>query len=92
MSLCLNISLAYTGGGNISHFTVSFRRIGTTDWIRIEGTEAIQSELFLQWKAVVTHEGLLTPGIELQVLAVNSRGYSSEPSSQPEPIGKLFKG
>ena len=75
----LSVSLAYTGGGAITHFRVSFRNTGTTSWISPEDIPVTQSpDSGLVWSGVVSRDEFDTSAsLTFQVLAVNMEGLVS---------------
>ena len=81
------VNLAYTGGGDITHIHVSFREIGTSEWIRIEDRHA-NSMSEMTWKAFVEDDRFIGIGIEFLVAVKNGNGHSSEPITLKEPLGK----
>ena len=83
------MSFFYTGGGNITQLIVSFRRINSQEeWTRLRTVPIVPTGSYLQWRAVVTNEAFIEPGVEFRVMAINARGYISVPVVLPEPIGE----
>ena len=86
-SIEIIVNLAYTGGGDITYIHVSFREIGTSEWIRIEDRHA-NSMSEMTWKAFVEDDRFVGIGIEFLVAVKNGNGHSSEPITLKEPLGK----
>lgn len=92
-SLELQASFAYTGGGRISHFVVSYRFIGGSEWIRLPG-EFLAVPLdnsLLSWGTQITEEQFQYSAVELEIQAVNTNNHFSQASQKVEEIGKLVK-
>ena len=87
-SFQLTVVLEYTGGGDITHFTVSFRSVGTTEWIPLGEVEATRSrpESNLEWNGVLTNEEFSSGQIEFEVVVVNARGRTTTLNTE-EPLG-----
>ncbi len=88
----ITVSFAYTGGGDITQFTVEFRskENPTAGW-RSLGAGALVAEPtgnVLEWRVIAMHEYLSEQALEFRIAAVNMRGYVSEPSLQLEPYGE----
>ena len=90
-SIELIVNLAYTGGGDISILKVSFRKIGTVEWIIIGEQEAL-SMSDMTWKALVRDERFVGINVEFQVAVKNARGLMSGPVVLFEPLGKAIAG
>lgn len=86
-------TLAYTGGGTILHFIISFRHIGDSDWMQLDYTPTAipADDSQLVWTAQMTDDRFQQSGIELQVTAVSSNNHNSNLVEQPENIGELVK-
>ena len=85
-SIELIVSLSYTGGGNITFLDVSFREIGTKEWILI-GTHNTESMSQMTWKALVIDERFIGIGVEFEVAVKNIHGHRSQPVTLFEPLG-----
>ena len=81
------VNLAYTGGGNITDVHVSFREIGTSEWIVI-GFQNAHSMSEMTWMACVSDDRFIGIGVEFQVAVRNTHGHSSQPVELFEPLGK----
>ena len=75
----LSVSLAYTGGGDITHFRVSFRDTRTTPWTPPENIPVTSSpDSSLVWTGVMRRDEFDTStSLTFQVLAVNMEGLVS---------------
>ena len=75
----LSVSLAYTGGGDITHFRVSFRDTRTTPWTPPENIPVTSSpDSSLVWSGVMQRDEFDTSmSLTFQVLAVNMEGLVS---------------
>ena len=83
------MSFFYTGGGNITQLKVFFTRINSQEeWTRLRTVPIVPTGSYLQWRAVVTNEAFIEPGVEFRVIAINSRGYISAPVVQAEPLSE----
>ena len=69
----LTVTLEYTGGGDITTFTVSFRETGTTEWNPIE-VIATRSDSNLELSGVIVTEKLGMGHMEFQVAVGNEFG------------------
>ena len=81
------VNLAYTGGGDITKVDVSFREIGTSEWIVI-GLHDARSMSDMTWKALVVDERFIGIGVQFRVAVNNANGHSSEAVILFEPLGK----
>ena len=80
MTFILSVSLAYTGGGAITHFRVSFRDTATTPWTSLENITVIppSPDSNLVWTGVMRRDEFDTSmSLTFQVLAVNMEGLVS---------------
>lgn len=86
----LTVSLAYTGGDDITQFMVSFRSGENPDagWRSLGAVQAIATANTLEWRVVAVHPNLTEQCVEFNVAAVNTQGYVSQPVVQQEPYGK----
>ena len=88
-SFNISVSLLYTGGGEISHFMVSFRKWNGTKW----GDEVLVSvnqscaDQQLSWHGIVTSKKLGEPS-EFQVVVVNDEQNSSRAVVIQETLGE----
>ena len=75
----LSASLAYTGGGAITHFRVSFRNTRTTSWTPLENVPVTSSpDSSLVWNGVMNRDEFNTSvSLTFQVLVVNAHGLVS---------------
>ncbi len=89
-TLHVTATLAYTGGGAIQLFVISYREIGTTSWIAMDRnfTASAEGNSLLVWSANIVDDAFQELGIELQVKVVNSQGYVSNCLDDREEIGK----
>ena len=86
----LSVSLAYTGGGAITHFRVSFRNTGTTSWNRLGEIPVTQSpDSSLVWSGVVSRDEFAGMTLEFQVAVVNARMFGSTAAVVQERLSKL---
>ena len=76
----LSLSLAYTGGGAITHFRISFRKTGTTSWHSLGEIPATPSpDSSLVWNGVMSRNEFDTSiPLTFNVLVVNTHGLSAE--------------
>ena len=87
MSIELTVNVAYTGGGDITVLDVSFREIGTKEWVVI-GLRDARSMSEMTWKVRMIDERFVGIGVEFQVAVTNIHGHKSEPVVLLEPLGK----
>ena len=88
-SIELTVSLAYTGGGDITNLDVSFRKIGTKEWILIGAHDAqTMPDSEMTWKALVRDQRFAGIGVEFQVVVINTHQHRSEPVILLEPLGE----
>ena len=82
--------LAYTGGGTIELFVISYREVGADIWIVLERNfTAIPLEnSMLAWSTEITNDTFQDSAFELQVEAVNTYGYASNSVDGEEEISK----
>ena len=87
----LSVSLAYTGGGAITHFRVSFRDIGSTPWTPLGDIPAIPSpDSSLLWSGVVSRDEFATYSqVEFMLSITNQHGFESNSLENTEELGKL---
>jgi len=87
----LSVSLAYTGGGAITHFRISFRNTGTTSWHPLGEYPATPSpDSSLVWNWVMSRNEFDTSiPLTFNVLAVNSYGLVSTEAQVNSPSGML---
>ena len=85
------MSLAYTGGGAITHFRVSFRDTGTTPWTLLGEISATASpDSNLVWSGVVSRDEFATySGVEFMLSVTNQRGFESNYLETTAELGKL---
>ena len=78
----LSVSLAYTGGGAITHFRVSFRNTGTTSWDSLEDIPATPSpDSSLVWNGVVSRDEFAAYSqVEFLLSVINEHGFESNTS------------
>ena len=88
----LSVSLAYTGGGVITHFRISFRKTGTTSWHPLGEYPATPSpDSSLVWNWVMSRNEFDTSiPLTFNVLAVNSYGLVSTEAQVNSPSGMLW--
>ena len=88
----LSVSLAYTGGGVITHFRISFRNTGTTSWHPLGEYPATPSpDSSLVWNWVMSRNEFDTSiPLTFNVLAVNSYGLVSTEAQVNSPSGMLW--
>ena len=86
----LSVSLAYTGGGAITHFRVSFRKTRTTPWTPPEEIPAIPSpNSNLVWSGVVSkNEFAASSQVEFMLSVTNQHGFESNSIQTEEESGK----
>ena len=91
-TLHLEASLSYIGGADIVSFRVSFRYIGTEQWMVLSNpfpaSQASNSALVWSADVVIQHKRFQNCGVELSIEAVNNEGYHSQAVEQRETIGK----
>ena len=80
------VNLAYTGGGDITHIHVSFREIGTREWVTIEDHNA-SSMSEMTWKAFIEDDRFIGIGVQFRVAVKNGNGHSSKAITLIEPLG-----
>ena len=86
----LSVSLAYTGGGAITHFNISFRNTGTTSWNPLGEIPATQSpDSSLVWSGIVSRDEFAGMTLEFQVVVVNGMMYGSTAAVVQEQLSKL---
>jgi hypothetical protein len=83
------VNLAYTGGGDITHVNVSFREIGTIEWI-MKGDQHANSMSEMTWKALVEDDRFIGIAVEFQVAVKNDNGHYSVAVTRNEPLGKML--
>ena len=78
----LSVSLAYTGGGAITHFRISFRNTENTSWIPLGEIPAIPSpDSSLVWNWVVSRDEFATYSqVEFLLSVINEHGFESNTS------------
>ena len=88
-SFNISTSLLYTGGGGVTHFSISFRRRNGTEWSEALNVQAYTSDMEqrLHWYGIVTDDGLGVPS-ELHVAVVNDDGHQSSPHTIQEVLGE----
>ena len=88
----LYVSLAYTGGGVITHFNVSFRNTGATSWHPLGEIPAIPSpNSSLVWNGVISRDDFDTSiPLTFNVLAVNTHGLKSARAQVNSLSGMLW--
>ena len=86
-----SVSLAYTGGGAITHFRVSFRNTRTTSWHPLEDIPATPSpHSSLVWNGVVSrYEFAAYYQVELLLSVINQDGFESNSSQAEIDLGKF---
>ena len=86
----LSVSLAYTGGGAITHFRVSFRDTGTTPWSPLEDLPATPSpNSNLVWNGIVSSNEFATYSqVEFMLNVINQRGFVSNSMQIEVELGK----
>ena len=78
----LTVNVDYTGGGDITHFTVSFRKSGSTDDFNHLGDIPASPQSMLVWNGVITNaEFASLEVLEFDVTVNNERSFSSTTSS-----------
>ena len=82
----LSVSLAYTGGGAITRFRVSFRETGTTPWSLLQATPSPHSNLL--WSAVVSNNEFAYSQVEFMLNITNQHGFVSNSKQTQEELGK----
>ena len=86
----LSVSLAYTGGGAITHFRILFLNNGTTLWSflgEIPATPSPHSNLL--WSVVVSRNEFATHSQVVFILSVtNQHGFVSNPIQAVVRLGK----
>ena len=87
------MSLAYTGGGAITHFRLSFRNTGTTPWTPLGEIPATPSpDSSLLWSGVVSRNEFATySGVEFMLSVTNQHGFESNSMQATEELSKLNK-
>ena len=86
----LSVSLAYTGGGVITHFNVSFRNTGTISWNPLGGIPATPSpDSSLVWNGVMSRDEFAGMTLEFQVVVVNGEMFGSTATVVQEKLSKL---
>ena len=95
-SFRLTARLHYTGGGHITHFNISFRVAGETEWTgaMMVPVELVPESDNLGWTGVVTSSQFAQYSVfEFRVLAVNDRHLiSTNESPHREPLGRSPEG
>lgn len=88
-SFNITTSLLYTGGSDITHFSVSFWKRNRTEWSDGLSVEAHASGtgMGLDWFGIMTSDGLAEPS-ELRVVVVNDVGHRSSPQTVQEKLGE----
>ncbi|XP_064399608.1 contactin-6-like [Halichondria panicea] len=84
----ITISLAYTGGGNITQFILEVRskENPTAGWRSLGAFEAVPTGNILEWRVIAMHDQYLSEqGLEFRIATMNTRGHVSEPSLHLEP-------
>ncbi len=87
----ITISLAYTGGGNITQFILEVRskENPTAGWRSLGAFEAVPTGNILEWRVIAMHDQYLSEqGLEFRIAIMNTRGHVSEPSLHLEPYGE----
>lgn len=86
----LTASLAYTGGGDITQFMVSFRSGENPDagWRSLGAVVAEATDNLLEYTVIAMHDNLTEECVEFSIAAVNTRGYVSQLAIQQEPYGE----
>lgn len=85
----LKAFLAYTGGGSIAYFAVSFQLPEASEWTTLGNFTASAADgSQLIWTAQVVDDRLQFSRIEMLVTVINSNGYASNSENQLEMIGK----
>ena len=87
----LSVSLAYTGGGAITHFRVSFRDTSTTPWTSTEDIPATPSpNSSLVWNGVVSRDEFAAYSqVEFLLSVINQHGFESNTSHAVIDLGKF---
>ena len=90
MTFNLSVSLAYTGGGAVTHFRVSFRNTGTASWYPLKDIPPTPSpHSSLLWSAVVSREEFATYSqVEFMLNVINQRGFVSNSKQTQVELGK----
>ena len=90
-SFRITATLNYTGGGDISHFTISLWKTGSRTSISIGNVSATPSPgSSLTWNGVVTHsEFIVIEPLEFLVAAVNEVGFVSSDFEVQEMLSKF---
>ena len=83
----VKVFLAYIGSKNIVRFCISFRTVGASVWEEVGNLTAPAPDEPLVWSLLVADDRFLDSKIELQVAAINNKGYVSNSISQMEEIG-----
>ena len=85
----LSASLAYTGGGVITHFRVSFQNTGTTPWTPPENIPVIPSpNSNLVWSGVLNRNEFAASPVEFMLSVTNQHGFESNSIQTEEESGK----
>ena len=86
----LSVSLAYTGGGDITNFRVSFRKIGTTPWSLLQDISATPSpHSNLLWSVLVSSNEFATYSqVEFMLNVTNQHGFVSNSKETEVELGK----
>ena len=87
----LSVSLAYTGGGAITHFKVSSRNTGTTPWTPLEDIPATPSpNSSLVWNGVVSRDEFAAYyQVEFLLSVINQDGFESNSTQAEIDLGKF---
>ena len=87
----LSVSLAYTGGGAITHFRVSSRNTGTTPWSPLEDIPVTPSpNSSLVWNGVVSRDEFAAYyQVEFLLSVTNQDGFESNSSQAEIDLGKF---
>ena len=87
----LSVSLAYTGGGAITHFRVSSRNTGTAPWTPLEDIPATPSpNSSLVWNGVVSRDEFAAYyQVEFLLSVINQDGFESNSTQAEIDLGKF---
>ena len=85
----LSVSLAYTGGGAIIHFRVSFQNTGTPSWHPLEDIPATPSpNSSLVWNGVMSRDEFAAYyQVEFLLSVINQHGFES---NTLQAVGKFI--
>ena len=89
----LRVGVAYTGGGTVTHFTVSFRESGSNvGFTLLDDVPASPTspDSMLEWTGVATSQAFRDGGpFEFEIVINNAAGLNTAIPSTAESLSKL---